>query len=249
MKPAILCIGGLDPSGSAGLLADADAVKDSGGRPLAVATAWTVQTHRGVRAFRSVPTPLILAQLETLFQDEAPAAVKLGMLGRAEVAMALTRFLRRRLGARPLVVDPVLRASSGAPLFRGDPEAYAGLFKLSTAVTPNLIEAAALLNWKAGVVWNRAMMARAAGELLALGPRAVVLKGGHLEGGRSDDLLVDGFGERWFRAARLDREARGTGCRFASALATSLGRGEPLAAATSHAKKLVRRYLLSTPSR
>jgi hydroxymethylpyrimidine/phosphomethylpyrimidine kinase len=247
MQPAILCIGGLDPSGSAGLLADAEAVRQSGGRPLAVATAWTIQTRRGVRDFHPVRTPLILAQLEALFDDEAPSAVKLGMLGRAEVALALARFLQRRLGHRPLVVDPVLRASRGGPLFRGDREAYAALFRLSTALTPNLTEAAALLDWKTGVTWDRATMARAARELLALGPRAVLLKGGHLPGRRSDDLLYDARGARWLEGARLDRTARGTGCRFASALATRLGQGQALMASASHAKRLVRRYLLSAP--
>jgi hydroxymethylpyrimidine/phosphomethylpyrimidine kinase len=244
MKPAILCIGGLDPSGSAGLLADAEAVWEAGGRPLVVPTAWTVQTRRCVRAFRVIDTPLILAQLEALFEDEAPAAIKLGMLGRADVALALAGFFRRRLGPRPLVVDPVLRASSGAPLFRGDRRAYAGLFRQSTAVTPNLPEAAALLNWKADGVWDRAMIVRAAQQLLALGPQAVVLKGGHLGGNRSDDLLLQKNRMRWYGTTRIDRSARGTGCRFASALATRLGRGEALPGAVAQAKKQVRRYLL-----
>jgi hydroxymethylpyrimidine/phosphomethylpyrimidine kinase len=245
MKPAILCIGGMDPSGSAGLLADVAAVRDSGGRALAVATAWTVQTERGVRAFRAVDTRLILDQLEALFEDEAPAAIKVGMLGRAAVALALARFLERRLGARPLVVDPVLRASSGLPLFRGNRRAYARLFRLTTVLTPNLGEAAALLDWKTDVAWNRAMMARAARELRALGPKAVLLKGGHLGGDRSDDLLVDSRGEHWFGATRLDRQGRGTGCRFASALATRLAQGDGMQAAALGAKRLVRRYLRS----
>ena len=143
------------------------------------------------------------------------------------------------------MVDPVLRSSSGAPLFRGDRQAYAGLFRLSTAVTPNLPEAAALLNWKADGVWDRAMIVDAAQQLLALGPRAVVLKGGHF-GGRSDDLLLErtAHRERWYGAARLDRSARGTGCRFASALATRLALEESLPVAVASAKKQVRRYLL-----
>jgi hydroxymethylpyrimidine/phosphomethylpyrimidine kinase len=250
MKPLILCVGGLDPSGSAGLLADAEAVRDSGGRPLAVATALTVQTDRAVRAVHPVPTPLILAQLEALFAETPPDAVKLGMLGRTAIASALARFFRRRLGKQPLVVDPVLRATSGGPLFRGSPRAYAGLFSLSTAVTPNLPEAAALLNWKAGVAWDRATMAKAAHELLAWGPRAVVLKGGHLTGRHADDLLAVTSSRRaekltWLSSRRLDRSARGTGCRFASALATRLAQGESMADAATEAKSQVRRYLLA----
>jgi hydroxymethylpyrimidine/phosphomethylpyrimidine kinase len=171
------------------------------------------------------------------------------MLGKAEVALALASFLERRLGDRPLVVDPVLWASRGGALFQGDLEAYAGLLRLSTVLTPNLTEAAALLDWKTAVAWNRAMMARAARELLALGPRAVLLKGGHLEGRRSDDLLLEARRERWFGATRLDRQAGGTGCRFASALATRLGQGEGLEAAALQAKKLVQRYLRSAPGR
>jgi hydroxymethylpyrimidine/phosphomethylpyrimidine kinase len=250
MKPRILCVGGLDPSGSAGLVADAEAVRDSGGHPLAVATALTVQTDRAVRSVNPVPIPLIRAQLEALFDQEPPAAVKLGMLGRAEVAAWLARFLTRRLGKRALIVDPVLKASSGGPLFRGSSRAYSQLFSLSTAVTPNLPEAAALLNWKAGVAWDRATMARAAHELLAWGPRAVLLKGGHLQGSRADDLLAmatarGAHTDTWLSSRRLDRSSRGTGCRFASALATHLARGETMAEAASAAKQLVRRYLLA----
>jgi hydroxymethylpyrimidine/phosphomethylpyrimidine kinase len=251
MKPLILCVGGLDPSGSAGLLADAEAVRDSGGRPLAVATALTVQTDRAVRSVHLVPTALIVSQLEALFAETPPDAVKLGMLGRAAIAPLLARFFTRRLGKRPLVVDPVLKATSGGPLFRGSPRAYAGLFSLSTAVTPNLPEAAALLNWKAGVAWDRATMARAAHELLAWGPRAVVLKGGHLTGRHADDLLAAMASRRtekvtWLSSRRLERSARGTGCRFASALTTELARGASMDDAAAEAKRLVRRYLLTT---
>jgi len=244
-RPAILCVGGLDPSGSAGLLADAEAVWKAGGRPLAVATAWTVQTRRGVRAVRALSKGLVLAQLDALLEDEEPAAIKLGMLGRGELAAALAIYLGRRLGTRALVVDPVLRASSGHPLFRGDLEAYHRLFALATVVTPNLPEAAALLHWKGDVAWNRSTMLRAARGIRAFGAGAVVLKGGHLGGERADDLLLDRTGERWFGAPRLALEGRGTGCRFASALATRLARGEALPDAVAFAKKLVRRNLIA----
>jgi hydroxymethylpyrimidine/phosphomethylpyrimidine kinase len=230
------------------LLADAEAVWNAGGRPLAVPTAWTSQTRRGVRGVELPGREAVLDQIEALFDDEAPDAVKLGMLGGASLAKALASLLKRRLGDKPLVVDPVLRASSGAVLFHGDPRAYDGLFKLATAVTPNLSEAAAFLDWGANVKWDRVAMVEAARHLLSLGPKAVVLKGGHLGGERADDLLLDETGERWFGARRLRRRGRGTGCRFAAAIASRLARQETLPAAISFAKKLVRRSLLASGS-
>ncbi len=243
MRPAILCIGGLDPSGWAGLLADAVTVWTAGGRPLAVATAWTLQTRRGVRGFRTANVAHVLAQLEVLFDDEAPAAVKIGMLGRADLAISLSKFLKRRLGRRPLVIDPVLRASSGAPLFGGNPAAYEGLFRLATAVTPNLLEAATLLRMRSPLHWDRAAMTDAARALCALGPKAVILKGGHAGGTRSDDLLYDAHGARWFEARRIPGASRGTGCKLAAALATRLALGESLPDSMAFAKTLVRRSL------
>jgi hydroxymethylpyrimidine/phosphomethylpyrimidine kinase len=241
-RPAVLCIGGLDPSGGAGLLADSWAVQAAGGRPLCAATAITEQTARGVRAVHPLSVAWITGQVEALLEDEQPRAIKLGMLATAGIAGALAELLRRKRRRPPLVIDPVLRPTRGAALFRGEaPRAYRPLLALAGIVTPNLAEAEAL----AGVdpISDRTGM-RAAGErLLAAGASVVIVKGGHLRGAALD-LVLTGSGARWLSGSRLPGTARGTGCRFASALATRLALGDEPVRAARLAKQLVRAYLL-----
>ncbi len=238
---ALLCVGGLDPSGGAGLLADAEAAIAAGARPLCAATAATVQTTRGVRRIAPLPAKLVCDQVAALLEDEAPSAVKLGMLGDPAIARALTPLLRE--AGLPLVVDPVVRSTSGATLLFGEALAgYRPLLSLGPVLTPNLPEAAILLGEPEAR--DRASMERQARALLGLGATAVVLKGGHLGGVRAPDLLIEGGAPpRWLDGARLRRRARGTGCRFASALAARLGHGDGLAEASRFAKRLVRGYL------
>jgi hydroxymethylpyrimidine/phosphomethylpyrimidine kinase len=241
-RPAVLCIGGLDPSGGAGILADVEAVKAAGGRALVAATALTVQTRRGVSQVIPVSPKLVVAQIERLFDDEAPHALKLGMLGSGTVARSIAECLARRLGRRPLVVDPVLRATSGASLFRGNPARdYAALFGLARVATPNLSEAGRLLGRNIG--HGRAERERATCELESLIGCAIVLKGGH-SAGAPDDLVLDGGQITWLAGKRLPRARRGTGCRFASTIATRLARGDSLVQATRAAKAYVRHYLV-----
>jgi len=239
--PAVLCIGGLDPSGGAGLLADVEAVRAAGGRALAVATALTVQSRRGVFDVAPVSAAFLVAQVERLFEDEKPAAVKLGMLGNAAVAGALTRCLTKRLGRRPLVIDPVLRSTSGRSLFRGRADRdYARLFAMARVVTPNLPEAERFLSRDIGS-W-RPERELAGRDLQALAGCAIVLKGGHASGD-ADDLIVDGRAITWLTGKRVATFGRGTGCRFASALATRLALGDSLVQASRAAKRYVRQYL------
>ncbi|MHB1846674.1 MAG: bifunctional hydroxymethylpyrimidine kinase/phosphomethylpyrimidine kinase [Deltaproteobacteria bacterium] len=239
MSAAVLCVGGLDPSGGAGLLADAEAVTAAGARPLCAATAITVQTSRGVRRAVPLPAGLVKDQAAALLEDERPAVVKLGMLGDPATARALARLLAE--SRLPLVVDPVVRSTSGARLFLGDPLAgYRPLLALGPILTPNVAEAALLLGC-AEAKDRRGMREQGQG-LLALGARAVVLKGGHLGGAKSPDLVLgEGGEERWLEGARLRGAARGTGCRFASALAGRLALGEALSEAAEFAKRWVRR--------
>jgi hydroxymethylpyrimidine/phosphomethylpyrimidine kinase len=244
--PAVLCIGGLDPSGGAGLLADVEAVRAAGGRALAVATALTVQSRRGVSRVVPISPALVVAQVERLLDDEAPAALKLGMLATGAVARALARCLARRLGPRPLVIDPVFRSTSGAVLFRGRPrQDYAALFDLAQVVTPNLAEAEQLLGRTVGA--QRREREQAAVELASLTGSAIVLKGGHfpsLGRGQADDVVVDAGTTTWLAGHRLRGSRRGTGCRFASVIAARLARGDDVISATRAAKKHVRRYLI-----
>ncbi len=239
----MLVCAGLDPSGGAGLLADLEALAGVGARGWAVATAITAQGPRGASAMEPVEAALVRAQVEALLEGgrERPRAAKTGMLGTAANAAALAELLcSPRLARVPLVVDPVLAASSGLPLLstggRTPAEALGALSERATLVTPNWPELERLAGRSIG---SEEDAVRAARELPA---RAVLVKGGHREG-EAVDLLVRG--RRLVRIAgrRRPGTARGTGCRLASAVAGLLAGGVPLEDAIRRAKRLVERYL------
>ncbi len=241
LPPRVLVCAGLDPSGGAGLVADLEALAAAGARGWAVATALTAQGPRGARA--SVPTApdLLLAQVDALLDGggEIPRAVKTGMLGSAANASALAERLSERPLARvPLVVDPVLFASSGLSLLdAGDARAALdALLARATLATPNWPELEALAGRPLG---TEEEAVRAARELPS---RAVLVKGGHREG-EPVDLLVRGRTMVRIRGRRRPGTARGTGCRLASAAAGFLARGFPLEEAVRRAKRVVERYL------
>jgi hydroxymethylpyrimidine/phosphomethylpyrimidine kinase len=225
--PGVLVLAGLDPSGGAGLLADAEAVRALGARPFCVATALTVQTTLAARRYQPVDAGLIRDSIAALLEEEDVRAIKIGMVGSAANARAIRSLLPARI---PLVVDPVLAASSGAPLFDGKPEDLLALAR-DAVLTPNIPEAEALLGGPAD-----------AGKLLRLGPKAVLLKGGHLEGAPVDILATSSGVER-FTASRIPARARGTGCRLASAIAAGLARGLLLREAVISGREHVRGWL------
>ena len=248
--PAVLILAGLDPSGGAGLLADAEAVRAAGGRPLCVATALTVQTRARARSFQPCAPSFLLESARALLEEEDVRAIKIGMLGTPQLARAIGDLLGE-FPALPAVLDPVVAASSGALLFKGTPgDARLAVMGLSVRalLTPNLPEACLLLGLpppgpEAGAEAQEAL-ARA---LVEAGAKACVVKGGHASGDEAVDVLAtlkDGaVTHARLAGPRLPGTARGTGCRFASALATGLARGEdPLQAALA-AKKLVAAYL------
>lgn len=240
--PRVLVAAGLDPSGGAGLVADLEALAAVGASGWAVATALTAQGPKGAQGFEPVSERMLLAQIEALLAGrERPRAIKTGMLASAGLARALSRRLALGDLARvPLVVDPVLAASSGASLFDharlGPAFALAPLLARARVVTPNLAELAALSG--RDVLSDDAAIA-AARELPC---RAVLVKGGH-RAGPPVDLLVEGRRVTRFAGRRRRGSARGTGCRLASAIAGLLARGEPLEAAVRGAKRVVERYL------
>ena len=238
--PRILLVGGLEPSGRAGLLADAEAVRVRGGVPLVVAAAVTAQGARTF-AWEAVAPALVAAQIRAVRELGAVDAVKLGMIpGRAQLR-AVCRALR---GARvPWVVDPVVRASSGGRLSGLGRTDYLGLAGEGVWLTPNAVEAAWLLGTER---LDGVDEARRAAELLeALGFEGVVVKGGHLAGRAVRDTLATGGRVRVLAGSRLPRGPahRGTGCRFASALATELARGTAPGRSVARARALVRRSL------
>lgn len=218
--PCVLVLAGLDPSGGAGLFADAEAIRAAGARPLCVATALTVQTTRAARRFEPCDPQLVAGSAQALLEEENVRAIKIGMIGDANVADALR--LPRDL---PRVVDPVLRASSGASLLRGPPGIYVQLAQ-GALITPNLPEAALLPE-----------------DLLAAGCSAVLLKGGHGKGETVVDTLLTATFVEELRAPRIPAQKRGTGCRLASFTAARMALGDGLREAVVAARTYVRAYL------
>jgi len=243
MRPIVLAIAGSDPCGGAGIQGDSRAIEACGGWAATAITAVTWQNSRGVRGFEALAPAAIRAQLDAVLDDLDVAAVKSGMLPSAGAVEAVAAALARLPAERPYVLDPVLAASDGSELCPAAAREalIALLLPRAAVITPNAREAEAL----AGLPVNGADDAEAAGRrLLARGARAVLVKGGH-GGGRDEerectDVLVEPAGTRLFRAARVEpREAHGTGCCLASALATLLARGQTLHGAVEQAKALV----------
>src|ERR1041384_5294797 len=207
--PGVLCLGGLDPSGNAGIIADAEAVRAAGARPLCVATAITVQTTRSVKKWEAVAPGLIGECAHALLLEENVRGIKIGMICDAKIAKVLFDLLQHRRDL-PIVVDPVLQATSGQLLFKGSLQAardsYLALAH-GAVLTPNQAEAQVLLDGPPDV--------RA---LLAKGPKAVVLKGGHLPGDPVDVFATAEGTIEEFRAPRIKSTASGTGRRLAGHL-------------------------------
>ena len=231
----VLVIGGSDSSGGAGITRDAQTLERLGARILPVLTAVTAQTDARVCVVRVMSTRLVHAQMAAALATQPVQAIKTGMLATRAIVRAVAAALPPV--APPLVVDPVLVASSGGSLLdRVGREALCrALLPRATLLTPNIPEAAALLGTRAAKTEEQVI--RQAEALLALGPAAVLLKGGHAEGSEAADLLLmRGASPQWLRAPRIKATRRGTGCALASAIAAALGSGLDLSAACAQAK-------------
>src|SRR5438105_4561572 len=218
--PRCLTIATSDSGGGAGIQADLKAFAAAGCHGMSALVALTAQNTTAVTAVHELPGELVVAQLDAVFDDIGVDAAKTGMLFSRRLIETVADFLSDR--AVPLVVDPVMVASSGAPLLQED--AVAGcverLFPLATVVTPNLAEAEALAGFREP---RRALAER----IVELGARAVVVTGGH--GEETGDLLLDGEGELLIPAERHPRHAtHGSGCTHSATLAAGLARGLPL---------------------
>jgi hydroxymethylpyrimidine/phosphomethylpyrimidine kinase len=218
----VLSIAGSDPSGGAGIQADIKAISANGAYAMAVITALTAQSTRGVAGVELVDADFVAEQLDTLFADIRVDAVKIGMLGSAEITIAVADALARHR-ARKIVLDPVMVAKSGDRLLADEAVAalVTHLLPLAEVLTPNLPEAAALLGRPEP--GGRDEMPDMARELSRLGPRHVLLKGGHLAGVDSPDYLLTPDRGHWLEAPRLaTQNTHGTGCTLSSALAAQL---------------------------
>ena len=244
MQPVVLSIAGFDPSSGAGVTADVKTVAAHGCFAIACITSVTVQTTQGVRRFESIQGEIVSETLFELAADLPINAVRIGMLGSGEVADAVAAFLET---TRPpnVVLDPILRSSSGADLLdaKGVEILRDRLLPVATLVTPNLAEAAVLT----GLPVSRIEEMRAGGrELLRLGARNAVVTGGHLEGDATDLLLwrpdgTDEIFEEELRGERIPSSStHGTGCAYATSVACHLARGFRVPEAVAGAKEFVR---------
>jgi hydroxymethylpyrimidine/phosphomethylpyrimidine kinase len=239
-SPCVLTIAGSDSGSAAGIQADLKTFAAHGVHGLTAITAITAQNTRKVAAIHVLPQRFVAAQLDAVLADFPIAAVKIGMLGNAANTRLVAAWLRKH-GLRNIVVDPVLIASSGRPLLPAGGLAVLRreLLALADVLTPNVPEAEALL---ARSIRSHADMREAAHDLLALGPRGILIKGGHLDTARIHDLFVDAGGSREFTHRKRPYAARGTGCTLASAIAAGLALGHSRSEATARAE----RYLQAT---
>lgn len=239
--PNILSIAGSDPSGGAGIQADLKAISANGGYAMAAITALTAQNTQGVRGVQTVAPDFVAAQIAAVFADIRVDAVKIGMLGSAEVAQAVGAALEGC--ACPVVLDPVMVATGGNRLLAVSAvDALRALIPRATVITPNLPEAADLLDCAEAA--DRDQMQAQAQALLNLGAQAVLLKGGHLPGELCPDVLATRNGNIWFEAPRRQtRNSHGTGCTLSSALSTHLACGGDLTSAVGAAKTYISRAI------
>lgn len=248
MTTIALTIAGSDSGGGAGIQADLKTFSALGVYGASVLTAITAQNTCGVRAVHDIPPDMVSAQIDAVFEDLAVGAVKIGMLSQPGTISAVAEGLDRH-HARQVVLDPVMVATSGDRLIAPVAvEALRGeLLPRALLVTPNLPEAAALLNDDIAV-GEEAVRAQGR-RLLELGPRAVLMKGGHDDGPESVDWLVSHAGERRYAAPRIvTANTHGTGCTLSAAIAARLAAGATLTEAVAIGKAYVTNALAAADS-
>ncbi len=240
-----LSIAGFDGSGGAGIQADLKTFSALGCYGMTVLTALPVQNTRGVHSIYSIPNKCIEEQLQAILEDIEIDALKIGMLHRPEVIYIVAKTLEKYPSLKT-VLDPVIMAKSGDALL--NPASIEilkeKLFPLVALITPNLPEASALLQRE---VTTKAHMEQAAIDLVRMGPKAVVIKGGHLSQGSCDDCLCIFNPDPeiyWFSSPRIEtKNTHGTGCTFSAAITAYLAKGAPIIEAVDRAKKYLFRCI------
>jgi hydroxymethylpyrimidine/phosphomethylpyrimidine kinase len=238
--PRVLSIAGSDSGGGAGIQADLKTFGALGCYGMTAITAITAQNTQGVRAIHGVPPAILAAQIDAVVEDIGVDAVKIGMLHAPEIVQVVAQAIRRH-SLKNVVLDPVMVATSGDRLIAEETVAVLvrELFPLAAVITPNLDEAELLLGH---AIANAAALEPAAQELLALGARSVLLKGGHLAGDEVVDVLLQpGRAPLRLASPRIaSRNVHGTGCTLSSAIAAHLATGHAL----DEAVRLARGYIL-----
>jgi hydroxymethylpyrimidine/phosphomethylpyrimidine kinase len=244
MTPIALTIAGSDPSGGAGIQADLKTFHQFGVYGTSVLTLLTVQNTCRVSAVETLSAQFVLAQLDAVLEDLSPRAAKTGALGSREVIEAIAE--RAAQFAFPLVVDPVMISKHGASLL--DEDARSALVRRllphACLVTPNVQEAMALSGCE---FQDLASLEEAAKAIAGLGPKAVLIKGGHLETEAADLLYTEGH-FHCFSSQRIQtRHTHGTGCTFSAAITAELAKGAGLHQAVSSAKQFITRAIETSP--
>jgi hydroxymethylpyrimidine/phosphomethylpyrimidine kinase len=236
----VLSIAGSDPSGGAGIQADLKTFHALGAYGMAIPAALTIQNSRGVAGTCPAPPRALSRQIETLLSDIRPDAVKTGMLLTKQAVATVAKALRKHR-IHDIVIDPVIRSSLGRMLLKPDAvrTMKQELFPLALVITPNIPEAEALTGMRIRTREDRDF---AAGKLLDMGPRFVLIKGGHRSGPAVDVLYSDWMVYE-FSTPRQKGDFHGTGCVLSSALAVFIGQGLPVEKAVEKAKRFVEKML------
>jgi hydroxymethylpyrimidine/phosphomethylpyrimidine kinase len=248
-KPArVLIIAGSDSGGGAGIQADIKTASALDAYAMTAVTAVTVQDTVRVHSIHPVPPAIVREQIEATLADIGADAIKTGMLGSAETVVAVADAIAAHARGIPLVVDPVMASTSGEDFLDEDAvEAMkAKLFPLATLVTPNLPETVRLCGF---ILDSPEALLRAGERILAMGPKAALLKGGHGESETVTDLLFTrGDDPRAYIAKRIDTlHTHGTGCTLSTAIACGLGQGLALGDAIDRAHSFVQTAIRTAP--
>ena len=245
--PRLLIIAGSDSSGGAGIQADIKTASAFGVYAMTAITAITAQNTTGVAAVQALPPEMVRQQIIACLSDIGADAIKTGMLANAAIVRVVAETLAEYAPGIPLVVDPVMVATSGAALLKPDAEKtiIKRLIPLASLVTPNIPETKKLTGM---VRAARASLRAAANKILAMGAQAVLIKGGHSTKATIDDMLVWENGESIYGFPRIKtRNTHGTGCTLASAIAAGLAKGLPLPLAVAKAREYVQAAIASAP--
>jgi hydroxymethylpyrimidine/phosphomethylpyrimidine kinase len=242
--PVAMTIAGSDPSGGAGIQADLKTFHQFGVYGEAVITLLTVQNTVRVERVECLSAELVLQQIRSVLEDIPPGAAKTGALGNREVVEAVASVAGEF--EFPLVVDPVMISKHGAPLISVDASDALKTLLLPRAylIMPNLPEASALTGLEINGIEG---MRRAAHTLCEMGPRAALIKGGHLAGAATDVLFAEGEFHEFSMPRLSTRHTHGTGCTYSAAITAELAKGTPLLAAARRAKEYITEAICSSP--
>jgi hydroxymethylpyrimidine/phosphomethylpyrimidine kinase len=241
--PRLLTIAGSDSGGGAGIQADLKTFSALGCYGMSAITALTAQNTTGVRAIHAIPPQMLRDQIDAVIEDIGVDAVKIGMLHAPEIVQVVADAIDRHQ-LRQVILDPVMIATSGAVLIENEAvqALVQQLFPRVHLITPNLDEAGFLVGH---TLKNESDMESASDQLLGLGARAVLIKGGHLSGDTVADLFVNSQGQKWWlRAPRIHSpNTHGTGCTLSSAIAAHLALGDPIEQAIEKSHAYIRQAL------